>query len=299
MDKKLQTLPEHYYFEPGMVPVAVKRVEGGQPSHRYDYTGTEHRHAFTEIAIVREGSGRHCINGSEGAVAAGDVFVLLRGTRHYFPDRRSLHLVNVMFSPHLFDSMRTVLNRIPGYNVMFRIDTKAESGQLFPEHLRLTPRALPRALETVSAIEHALADTSPSGGAAACARLLDLILFLSHCREMPEESERSETRLGALLSRLETDFSKPWTLDKMAGMMYLSANQFLRVFRSAAGMSPMQYLIRLRIEAGKRLLLETDRSVSEIAFQCGFSDSNYFSKQFVKQCGCPPKQYRSGHRTAH
>jgi AraC family L-rhamnose operon transcriptional activator RhaR/AraC family L-rhamnose operon regulatory protein RhaS len=72
----------------------------------------------------------------------------------------------------------------------------------------------------------------------------------------------------------------------------MSQRSFLRVFQSATGTSPLAWVIAQRINRACHLLRHTDRRVTEVAFDVGFNDSNYFSRQFRKIAGLSPRDYR-------
>ena len=63
-------------------------------------------------------------------------------------------------------------------------------------------------------------------------------------------------------------------------------------FKQKYGITVVDYLTELRIDESKKLLLETDMTVSEIADETGFSDTSYFSKVFLKTVGVSPSCYR-------
>jgi len=79
---------------------------------------------------------------------------------------------------------------------------------------------------------------------------------------------------------------------KLADMAGLSISHFERRFRLAFGVSPRQYLIRVRVENASKMLRETDRTVSEIAQQCGFYDHAHFSRSFLRVMNRSPSAYR-------
>jgi AraC family L-rhamnose operon transcriptional activator RhaR/AraC family L-rhamnose operon regulatory protein RhaS len=79
---------------------------------------------------------------------------------------------------------------------------------------------------------------------------------------------------------------------ELAEMTNRSVNQFLRIFRQATQMSPMEYLIRLRVLKAVRLLPQDTLTVTDVAYRVGFNDSNYFSKQFKRFIGVTPYSYR-------
>ena len=63
-------------------------------------------------------------------------------------------------------------------------------------------------------------------------------------------------------------------------------------FRQEIGTTPIKYLQRYRINQSKRLLLETQQTITEVALTVGFSDSGYFSRIFRRETGLTPEAYR-------
>ena len=74
--------------------------------------------------------------------------------------------------------------------------------------------------------------------------------------------------------------------------MFLSAHYFSDLFLRETGCSFSDYLINLRLDAAKRLLVDTNLNISEVAANVGYADSRYFSKLFAKKVGILPKEYR-------
>lgn len=85
------------------------------------------------------------------------------------------------------------------------------------------------------------------------------------------------------------------TLSEISGM---SEKNFRRIFKALYGESPYEFLQKYRIEKSKFLLTNTWKSVSEIAFACGFSDLYGFSHCFKKHEGISPSKYRTKHEIA-
>ncbi|MEP3481794.1 MAG: helix-turn-helix transcriptional regulator [Fuerstiella sp.] len=73
----------------------------------------------------------------------------------------------------------------------------------------------------------------------------------------------------------------------------MSRRNFIRAFESAMNSPPIKYLIRLRIKNACRMLQASQKSISEIAMAVGFSDSNYFSRQFRLHTGMSLTDYRN------
>lgn len=105
-------------------------------------------------------------------------------------------------------------------------------------------------------------------------------------------STDAEKRVVQFLRELEHRCDEPWMLEEMAEQTGLKRSRFGILCRSLTGESPGTYLNRLRIRKSRRLLQETERTVTDIAFDCGFSSSQYFAKIFRQFQGHEPTHYR-------
>jgi len=102
----------------------------------------------------------------------------------------------------------------------------------------------------------------------------------------------SQERIQTMLSYVHRNFGEKLTLDQIAESASISKRECLRCFQSCIGKSPIEYLMEYRVQVAERLLQTTDRSITEIAMETGFSGSAYFSKVFREFRGCSPSQYR-------
>ncbi|TWT67508.1 AraC family transcriptional regulator [Allorhodopirellula solitaria] len=110
--------------------------------------------------------------------------------------------------------------------------------------------------------------------------------------------ERIQTPSGTVdafanvITHLHENFADRLSTDELAEMAGLSVSHFERRFRRAFSASPRQYLVRIRVEHAARMLRETDKTVSEIAHECGFYDHAHFSRSFRKIMQLSPSEYR-------
>ncbi|MDX2213814.1 MAG: AraC family transcriptional regulator [Oculatellaceae cyanobacterium bins.114] len=81
-------------------------------------------------------------------------------------------------------------------------------------------------------------------------------------------------------------------LADLAALLDMSQFHFSHLFKQSIGIAPYQYLLQQRIERAKQLLKQTDQSISEIAFSCGFNSHSHLSKQFRQLTGMTPRAYR-------
>jgi len=102
----------------------------------------------------------------------------------------------------------------------------------------------------------------------------------------------SERRVERFLEELEARCEDEWSLELMAITAGLKRSRFGLICRRLTGESPMVFLNRLRIRKGRRMLRETELPVTRVAFDCGFSSSQYFAKMFRRFQGMEPSHYR-------
>lgn len=82
-------------------------------------------------------------------------------------------------------------------------------------------------------------------------------------------------------------------LADLAQLLGMSQFHFSHLFKQAIGTAPYQYLIQQRVERAKQLLKQTDQSIMDIAFLCGFNSHSHLSKQFRQFTGMTPRAYRA------
>lgn len=103
-------------------------------------------------------------------------------------------------------------------------------------------------------------------------------------------------QLAKVIEYLHQNLTEGLSSKELATMACLSVSQFERRFREACGISPRQYVVRLRVDSAARLLISSELTVSEIAQECGFHDHAHLSRSFRKIMRQTPTAYRSSHR---
>ena len=92
---------------------------------------------------------------------------------------------------------------------------------------------------------------------------------------------------------LENNYSDAPGASKMAKTLGLSYSHMCRLISNNLGTNYNSLLYSIRMENAKKMLLATDKNITEIALECGFCDSSYFIKKFKKSIGLTPKKYRA------
>lgn len=99
--------------------------------------------------------------------------------------------------------------------------------------------------------------------------------------------------LRKALTELTVYYYRPWRVEQTASLAGLSVPHFFRCLQRSTGTTTIRFLRQERIsQAKRRLLLESQDSIQEIAEQVGYSDPFYFSRDFKQHTGMPPAQFR-------
>ena len=99
-------------------------------------------------------------------------------------------------------------------------------------------------------------------------------------------------RIEPALQHIHLHFGESITTSKLAARCHLSERQFLRLFTEEMGEGPMHHLVRQRIHAACRALVDSDRAAGVIALDCGFFDQSAFNRAFRAFTGQTPSTYR-------
>lgn len=104
--------------------------------------------------------------------------------------------------------------------------------------------------------------------------------------------DKNILKIKKILQFIRENFDKQISLEDMAKKAEMSVKYFGTYFKNMTGKTPFDYLNEYRIEKAARKLLNTDMSVTDIAYSCGFNDLSYFIKTFKKINSVSPGKYR-------
>jgi AraC-like DNA-binding protein len=111
---------------------------------------------------------------------------------------------------------------------------------------------------------------------------------------MSRDVEESNRRLLRARDAMDRAYAEPLDVRAVAAVAHVSEAHFIRTFRAAFGETPHRYLQRRRVERSMFLLRETERSVTDICLDVGFTSLGTFSRLFKEIVGETPSHYRSG-----
>lgn len=111
----------------------------------------------------------------------------------------------------------------------------------------------------------------------------------------PKDSS-SDNRIINVVNFIRKNIDKNIDIDTLAGLSYLSKDHFIRLFKSEMKTTPLQYIVKKKIEKAQLLLITKDLAIKEIAYTLGYDNYSYFIKLFKKQTGLTPQTYKESNR---
>ena len=274
----------------------VEMIRSEEPPVRvmkaYHTSIGRHDHDFYELVYVTEGFCLHDAYGEVTLLMEGDLFILRPGVAHRYIGNRVTRIFNCIFSEQALAGGMEPLARLPGMERLFSPD-KAERIPLL--HLSLNERKRCRRQLEIMLEECTERQT---GWGLRLSGLLTCVLvdyarsFSSHVGADTENSVYSGY-VAQALSYIDAHFAEPeLTVREIAAQVGVSADYLSRQFRKALGIGAQEYLKRYRF-ARAMALLQADIPVGEAAREVGFSSLCHFSREFKKELGVTPSQYRN------
>jgi len=122
--------------------------------------------------------------------------------------------------------------------------------------------------------------------------LIELADTICNSPDSGQHNALTTQKVRAFLRIIGQQLDRAWTLEEMAGACGIKRTQFAKIMRNTTGYPPLQYLNRIRFEKACNLLENSAISITEIAFECGYTSSQYFAETFKKRARMTPSQYR-------
>lgn len=130
--------------------------------------------------------------------------------------------------------------------------------------------------------------------------LLTKQLLLDCLLQLPNdiwEPANLDFRILKSIKFIETKFNEKITNSQLSDAANMATNSFARLFKIGTGITTQQYILKLRVQAACNFMYHSNKSLDEIAFECGFSDRHHFSKIFKKIQKINPSDYKKRLKT--
>ena len=130
----------------------------------------------------------------------------------------------------------------------------------------------------------------------ACLKQILIMAFRAHPDSFRLQKPEEKSPVHAVQRYIETHYDQEILISQLASENFISAYHLSHIFKKQTGYSPKQYLLHTRLTNAKRLLLETDLSVNDLAYRTGFHDVSNFIRSFRAEYGTTPHRFRADAR---
>lgn len=262
MEQKISGKIENYYFSKAI-------------GRRYSES-TQHYHPHYEIYYMKDGSCRYFIDDRAFEVEAGDVIFIPKGIIHrtnYTTASHSRLLINFTEEYIPEDVMKNISNA----RYLYR------------------SREIARGIEELfNKIDREYSHPDEyTGSLLRCHTAEMFYLILRHPGSLEEATTGNEL-VDNIVKYIKKNYMSDIKLSGVAKMKSVSPEHLSRTFKSCTGFGFNEYVTLLRLRKAEEMIkCEPNKTISEIAYECGFNDGNYFSYKFKKMYGISPIKARA------
>ncbi len=269
-------------------------TSGPHTSYPQGFFVNRHWHHTVEILHITEGSYLFEINLEEHLLHEGDLCFLNSEDLHQITGQTPYSVHDVLiFDPRILDFSYS--DELQEQVIAPFLHRKLN----FMHILRSKDQRYPQVLPLIRTLMELSIQEAP-GWYVQCKLLLLKLLekMYQHQLLLPSDtiissSEKQKiNRYKTIISYMEAHLAEPITLQELADTIPCNSQYLCRFFKEITGISPIQYLISLRLEQACALLRDTTKPILEISMECGFDNVSYFIRKFKEHNGCTPREYR-------
>jgi len=244
-----------------------------------------HRHSFFQILYISDGAGTHIIDFRKFEIKVGDIFFLAPGQIHQWIFEPNTDGILINFGENYLSSL--VLNRFLPNSFLFF------SGNVEYSYLENINNRILQILSSIS-VEYSIDQEHKNQ----IIQALLIQLFLNIDREMVHPSEQTKEKNNLVIIRnfeklIEQHFLKIRLPKEYADLLFITPNHLNAVCKLIRNKTSGEMIRNRVILEAKRLLVHSDKNISEISFSLNFDNNSYFSRFFKKVEGISPEEFKT------
>lgn len=272
------------------LPVIVKNLE---KVHDTSWSMEPNRHDNFEMVYIKKGLATFEINGDPVQLGPNNILIIKPEQYHKLIVQSESGCEFIVLHFKFYSRSKEEFSQVSLHDFLHFVSSK-ETGAYIS--LKVSQKN-----EIITLLNRILRERENSEiESEFLSHLLVLELFVLLSRALKTEWENSirdkspklKELIQAAISYIKNNFERDISLEDIARYVFLSPGYFIRVFREVTGTSPINYLLKLRIQRAMELLAETDDRIVDIALSIGFSSQQRFNEIFKKHNGITPTQYR-------
>ncbi|KAF1296239.1 AraC family transcriptional regulator [Enterococcus sp. JM4C] len=245
--------------------------------------GNIHHHDFLEISIILEGEVEYTIGDWTTQLGAGRILLFNPGVKHgeRQPEDTYSHQLHIGLSNISLDGLTR--NHFPNKKAL--LDLGEYQATFLDKAWRLTKE---------------YNEEKPEFQLMSKALIIEMLVLILRSlqneqgstvtSELSKTAKRKQNIVNHAVYYLENHHNQEITLEQLADILYVSPTHLSKIFKEATGVSPINYLIQVRLKHAKELLKNDQLTIRDVAQAVGYQDAYHFSKLFKKYYGVSPSQ---------
>ncbi len=251
-----------------------------------------HNHDFIEIAYVVKGRGIHYLGDSQMEIEQGDYFIINTGVVHGYRDIEEMTVYNCVFTADFLDASMLGIQNFHDLldHYLFRHMILSDTSRITESKFRANA-----AINDLFLNMYEEFSGKPNGYIQILrmdiVRLLILTLRYNNAYGLRLPNKQNEAYNGVIRHLCE-NYARKLSLEELSKAVFVSPEHFCRTFKAYTGVTVWSFIKMVRMDKAKTLLLNTDKTVSQIAELVGYTDEKHFSKVFKSEAGVSPSGFK-------
>lgn len=246
-----------------------------------------HNHTELEIILISEGSGNCYVGNYTGKFTTGDIFFIGANVPHSFTCIDSGNSASAILVQFKADLLGENFIALPETTDISRLFEQAKSGIKVSETYKKYLSSKIKEIEHQSGFDRIITLFS-------CLNVLakDNERMLLSTANILSMARYKQDRLEKVFKFIDQEFSRPITLKEVSDIAGMSIAVFCDYFKKTVKRTYIEFLNEVRLSFACKLLIESDMTISEIFYRCGYNTPANFNRQFLKYKGQSPSSYR-------
>ncbi|MDF2721499.1 MAG: AraC family transcriptional regulator [Paenibacillus sp.] len=247
-----------------------------------------HHHDALEVSFLLENDAKFRLVDRDHHGKPGDVFVFRPFEPHWnlaYDQNKPTQWIMLLFSPSIVRSIPDGHKLLCPFYAADRFSPLIPAGSPYAQ-------AIQQAAKLAIAEEQG---QQPGWRAKQFSCFIDIIVGIYRCYQDAQQRDRPAPEQGIIrvIEHMLSHYAEEIDMEQLFAMSQMRKTSFYQSFKETTSLSPNEFISRLRLQSSIHLLDHTNKSVTDIAFECGFHSLSYFNKQFKLYRGISPREHRN------
>ena len=239
-----------------------------------------HHHDFFEISIILQGESLYLIDNEWRTVRSGDILLFNPGVDHSEKQLLNTYSHQLHIGIRNFKLHGLAQNHFPTTQSLLSM----QDSQL---------KIFDKAWQLIEEFNQQQTNFNLMGKALVMEMMILILRSLEKKERLSDETQASQNDrmhqvVQLIMTYMENNYAKDISIEQLATLYYVSPTYLSKIFKDLTGVSPINYLIQIRLKKAHELLTTDDLTVKEVAKAVGYEDAYHFSKSFKKHFGTSP-----------